>query len=64
MGEFTLAGFEVVKGKSDLLQVIGTLHTVCGFANLLDCGQKQADQNGDDSDHDQKLDKRKSLALA
>src|SRR5262249_10529180 len=44
----------IVIGEADLFQVVGALHASGGLADLLDRGQEQADQNGDDcNDHPQ-----------
>src|SRR5262249_4642762 len=53
---------EVVKRQADLLQVVGARRPRGGFADLLDGGQQQADEHGDDGDDDQQLDQREALA--
>ena len=50
----------VVDGQADLLEVVRALHPVGGLADLLDRGQQQADQDGDDGDHHQQLDQREA----
>src|SRR5262249_55156210 len=42
-------------------KVVGTLHAGRRLADLLDGGQEQADEDGDDGDHHQQLDQRKRL---
>src|SRR5262249_52709530 len=46
----------VVQGQAELPQVVLAAHAVGGLAHLLDGGQQQADQDGDDGDHHQQLD--------
>jgi len=46
----------VVKGHAELLQLATALHASGGLADLLNGGQEQADQDGDDGDHHQQLD--------
>jgi len=52
-----------VDPERDLLEVVGALHAVGGFADLLDRGQQQPDQDGDDRDDDEQLDEREAGAL-
>ena len=56
--EAAVHAFVVVQGEADLLQVVLALHAGGGLADLLDGGQQQADQDGDDGDHDQQFDER------
>jgi hypothetical protein len=49
-----------VHRDADLMQVVLRRHARRGLADLLDGGQQQADQNGDDGDHHQKLDQREA----
>src|SRR5262249_34416472 len=51
---------EVVQGQAQLLEVVGTLHTAGRLAHLLDGGEQEADEDGDDGDHHQQLDQRES----
>ena len=48
----------VVDGQADLPQVVHALGAGGGLAHLLDGGQEQADEDGDDGDHHQQLDQR------
>jgi hypothetical protein len=50
----------VVCGQAQLLQIVGALQAGGGLADLLDGGQEQADEDGDDGDHHQQLDQRES----
>jgi hypothetical protein len=43
-----------------LLHVVRALHAGRGLADLLDCGEEQADQDRDDRDYDQQLDQRET----
>src|SRR5216683_4824528 len=47
-------------GNPELFEVVGAFHAVGGFAHLLHGRQQKANQNGDDRDHDEQLDQRKS----
>src|SRR5262249_20248260 len=49
---------EGVQGDADLLEVVAALHSAGGLTDLLDGGQQQADQDGDDRYHHQQLDQR------
>jgi hypothetical protein len=51
-------------GQADLFEIIGALHPVCGFTNLLDCRKEQSDQNRNDGDYDQKLNQGKRASFA
>jgi len=57
-GEFAVGVVEIVGGQADLVEVVLAAHAVGGLADLLDGGQQQADQDGDDGDHHQQLDQR------
>jgi hypothetical protein len=46
----------VVGGQAELLEVVGALDAGGGLADLLDGGQQQADQDGDDGDDDEQFD--------
>src|SRR6202022_1004982 len=48
-------GVIIVEGKPDLLQVVLTFDASGGLANLLNSGQQQPDEDGDDGDHDQQF---------
>jgi hypothetical protein len=53
-GKTTVSGLMVQGGQPDLLEIIGALDPVGRFADLLDGGQEEADQDRDDShDHHQ-----------
>src|SRR5205085_11752882 len=45
-------------GQRDLLEVVAALDALGGRAHLLDGGDEQADQDGDDRDDHQQLDQR------
>jgi hypothetical protein len=47
-----------VQRQADLLQVVLALGTRRGLADLLDRGEQQADEDGDDRDDHQQLDER------
>jgi len=51
-----------VDGQPDLLQVVLALHAVGRLPDLLDGGQQEADQDGDDGDDDEQLNERKGTA--
>jgi hypothetical protein len=42
----------VVQGQADLLEVVAAGGAVSGLADLLDAGQQQPDEDGDDGDDD------------
>src|SRR5262249_49584898 len=48
----------VVGGQADLLEVVLALHPRRRVADLLDRGQEQADEEGNDGNHHQQLDQR------
>src|SRR5262249_35601775 len=48
-----------VTRQGELFEVVGTLGPARRLADLLDGGQEQADQDGDDGDHDQQFDQGK-----
>jgi hypothetical protein len=48
----------VVTGQRYLLEVVGALHASSGGADLLNGGQEQAHDEGDDRDRHKKLDQR------
>ena len=54
----------VVARQGELLQVVAALDAGGGLAHLLDGRHQQADQNGDDGDHDEQLDQREGGAHA
>ena len=51
-----------MKRQAELLHVVLTLHAGGGLADLLDGGQQQADQDGDDGDHHQQLDEGEAVS--
>jgi len=55
---------EVVQRQAELLEVVAALHAGGGFAHLLDRGQEQADEDGDDGDDHQQLDQREATPTA
>src|SRR5262249_18861967 len=60
--EAEVAIMEVVDGQSELLEVVGAFEPVGGLAHLLDGGQEQANQHGNDGNHHQQLDEREAAA--
>jgi hypothetical protein len=52
----------VVQRQADLLEVVGALDPPRGLARRLDGRQEQADQDGDDRDHDQEFNQGKSTS--
>src|SRR5262249_58416931 len=54
----------VAEGQAELLEVVGALHPRGGVADLLDGGEEQADEDGDDRYHHQQLDQCEGLAPA
>ena len=55
--------FEVVAGQTKLLHIVDAFAAVGGFADLLHGREQEADQDGDDGDHDQQFDERKCSTL-
>src|SRR5262249_40776001 len=49
-------------GQADLFEVVLALSAVGGFPDLLHGGHEQADQDGDDGDHDEELNQRECPA--
>jgi hypothetical protein len=62
--ESTIDIVEAVQGKAVLLQVIGTLRPSRGFADFLDSGQEQANQDGDNRNHDEQLNECEAIAAS
>jgi hypothetical protein len=50
----------IVSGNANLSKPARALETSGGFADLLDGGQEQADEDGDDGNHHQQLDQREA----
>ena len=50
-------------GQRDLLEVVDALRAARGLARRLDGRQEERDQDGDDRDHDQKLDQCEAASL-
>src|SRR5205823_1066423 len=48
-----------VQGEANLLEVVLALNASGGLAHFLHGGHQQADQDGDDGNHDEQLDQRK-----
>src|SRR5262245_56453777 len=48
----------VVEGEAELLEVVAALHASGGLAHLLDGWQEKTDEDGNDGDHNKKLDQR------
>jgi len=53
-----------VDGQPDLLEIVLALHAGGGFADLLDRGQQEPDEDRDDGDHDEQLDQREGNSVA
>jgi hypothetical protein len=51
-----------MRGEADLFQVVLTGHASSRLTNFLDGGQEQADEDGDDRNHDEQLDQRERTA--
>jgi hypothetical protein len=49
-----------VQAQADLLAVVLALNAGGRFADLLDGGDEQADEDGDDRDHHQQLNQREA----
>jgi len=49
---------EAVQGQAHLLEAVEAPDAAGGLADLLDGGQEQPDQDGDDGDYYQQLDQR------
>jgi hypothetical protein len=47
-----------VRGQTKLFEIILALHPRRGLADLLDGGQQEADEDGDDCDDDEQFDQR------
>jgi hypothetical protein len=54
---------EIMRGETDLSEVVQALDPVGCLAHLLNCGQRQADQDDDDGNHHQQLDQGEPFAL-
>ena len=50
----------MVGGQAELLEVVGALDPAAASRTFCTAGSKQADQDGDDRDHDQQLDQREA----
>ena len=55
---------KIVDGKTDLLQVVTTLHPPCGFACRLYGGKQQCDEHADDGDDDEQFDERETSRMS
>ena len=53
----------VLDGETELLEVVGALHTTSRFTRRLDGGEKETDQNADDRDNDQQFNQGEALAI-
>jgi hypothetical protein len=51
---------EVVASQAKLLEVVAALDARRRLADLLDSGQKEADEDGNDRDYHQQLDQREA----
>jgi hypothetical protein len=49
-----------LRGQPDLLEVVHALGACGRLAHFLDRGQEEADEDGNDGDHHQKLDQREA----
>src|SRR5438094_697520 len=54
----------IVQGEAELLEVVGTFQAIGRFAYFLHRGQKQADQDRDDSDNHEQLDQGEATSRA
>ncbi len=54
----------ILKGESELFEIIRALHTPCGLAGCLYGRQKQGDQYTDDGNNHQKLHESKSSTVS
>src|SRR5262249_50774734 len=61
-GEVLVDVVVVVQGHAQLLEVVGAVRAGRRLADLLDGGQQQSDEDGDDGDHHQQLDQREGGA--
>src|SRR5262245_41359545 len=52
-----------MSGEADLLEVVDALGASGCLADLLDRGEEQADQDGDDRDHHQQLDQGEAAPM-
>src|SRR5262249_48628644 len=50
----------VVDGEADLLDVVGALHASRRLADFLNGGGQEAEENGNDGNHDQQFDEREA----
>ena len=57
----SVGALKVEGGESELLEVVGALHTPRRFARRLNCRKEQADQNTDNGNDDEKLHERKTV---
>jgi len=53
----------VMHGQSELLQIIRTLHSPCGFTGCLHCRQKKGNQHSDDCDDNKKFNESEGNSL-
>ena len=53
----------VLHGQPELLQVVGALHAVGGFANLLHGRQQQSDEDRDDGDDNEQFNESKTATV-
>jgi hypothetical protein len=60
VGQEAVGIVEVVTGQAELLEVVRAPEAGSRLAHLLDGGQQEADEDGDDRDHDQQLDERET----
>jgi hypothetical protein len=51
----------ILSSQAELFQIVGTTHPGRSLADLLDRGQQEANQDGDDRNHDQQLDQREPI---
>jgi hypothetical protein len=50
-----------VQSDTELLEIINALSAAGRFACCLNCRQQQSDEDADDRNHNQQLDKRKTV---
>ena len=60
-GEFRACILELEYGCRELTQIVGTLRSSPGLAGLLDRGEKEPDERGDDRDDNEQFDEREAV---
>ena len=52
----------VLDSQTNLLEIVGALHTASGFTRSLNGGEKQTDEDTNDRDNDEEFNKGKTLS--